>query len=83
MTIFRFFRTWVNDKLYSLKLKKPPCHPQSKEPLWVPQWTKPVKRDDPSYVYDPNHVYDSVWVYDLMYSDLIGTSNYHYKGYDD
>lgn len=77
MTIYSFFRKWVNDKMYSLKLKKPPCHPQSKKPLLIPQWTKPVKRDDSHYVFDPD------WNYDINYSDLIGNLNYHYKTYDD
>ena len=76
MTIYSFFRKWVNDKMYSLKLKKP-CHPQSKKPLWIPQWTKAVKRDDSLYVFDPD------WNYDINYSDLIGNLNYHYKTYDD
>jgi hypothetical protein len=77
MTIYSFFRKWVNDKMYSLKLKKSPCHPQSKEPLWIPHWTKPVERDDSGYVFDPD------WNYDINYSDLIGNLNYHYKTYDD
>ena len=70
MTIYSFFRKWVNDKMYSLKLKKPPCHPQSKEPLWIPRWTKPVKRNAPDCVYNPD------WGYDIMYSDLIGNLNH-------
>jgi hypothetical protein len=76
MTIYSFFRKWVNDKMYSLKLKKPPCH-LSKEPLWTPQWTKPVKLDDPDCVFDPD------WNYDVMYSELNGNIYYHYKTYDD
>jgi hypothetical protein len=74
MTIYSFFRKWVNDKMYFLKLKKH-CHPQSKEPLWIPQWTKPVKRDNPDRVYDPD------WQYDIMYSDLIGNLNYEEKSH--
>jgi hypothetical protein len=77
MTIYSFFRKWINDKIYSLKPKKPPCHPQSKEPLWTPQWTKPVKRDDPELFYklDPNH--------SIMRSELAGNLNYRHKRYDD
>jgi hypothetical protein len=76
MTIYSFFRKWVNDKMYSLKQKKP-CHPQSKEPLWIPQWTKPVKRDDPEYFYelDQNH--------SIMRSELAGNLNYRSQKYDD
>ena len=76
MTIYSFFRKWINYMMYSLKLKKP-CHPQSKESLWVPQWTKPVKRDDPEYFYelDPNH--------SIMRSELAGNLNYRSQKYDD
>ena len=76
MTIYSFFRKWINDRMYSLKLKKP-CHPQSKEPLWIPQWTKPVKRDAPEYFYelDPNH--------SIMRSELAGNLNYRSQKYDD
>ena len=77
MTIYGFFRKWVNDKMYTFKLKKPPCHPQSKEPLWIPQWTNQVDRDDPDWNYDPD------WNNDINYSEIIGNLNYHYKGYDD
>jgi hypothetical protein len=83
MTTYSFFRKWVNDKMYRLKLKRPPCHPQTKEPLWVPQWTKPAEPDDPGYVYDPNHVYNPDWTHDIMYSELLGNLNYHYKRSND
>ena len=76
MTIYSFFRKWINDRMYSLKLKTP-CRPQSKEPLWIPQWTKPAKRDNPDRIYDPD------WHYDIMYSELAGNLNYRCKKYDD
>ena len=69
MSIYSFFRKWVNDKMYSLKLKKPPCHLQSKEPLWIPQWTKPVKFNDNAR---PVELNNNDWVYDPAYSRLNG-----------
>jgi hypothetical protein len=67
MTTYSFFRKWVNDKMYWLKLKKPPCHPQSNEPLWIPRWTKPVKFNNNAR---PVELNNNDCVYDPAYSSL-------------
>ena len=75
MSIYSFFRKWINDKMYSLKLKKPPCHPQTKEPLWVPQWTKPVERNNNDWPVERNN---DDWFLDPSYSCVKGNI-YHKK----